>query len=146
VAEILLLAVGRDTVLDDIGAAAVRTGDDFDNHALTLAHCSIIRVWHTTPLRWSKYFSGEQMLVLKSEDLFERTQETLELVLNFLDLPKWEPEALEMHNKGNYKREMNLSASSGWKNTLSRATRGSTSTWAWISVGRCLSTASHVKR
>lgn len=49
VAEILLLAViGCDAVLDDIGAGAVRTGDDFSNHALTLAHCSIIRVWHTT--------------------------------------------------------------------------------------------------
>ena len=46
-------------------------------------------------MRWSRFFGDEQMLVLKSEDLFERPQDTLKLVLNFLDLPDWEPEAWE---------------------------------------------------
>jgi hypothetical protein len=46
------------------------------------------------------------MLVLKSEDFFERTQGTLERVLNFLDLPNWEPEASGKRNKGEYKPEM----------------------------------------
>jgi Sulfotransferase domain len=57
-------------------------------------------------LQWSKYFGGEQMLVLKSEDFFERTQGTLERVLDFLDLPNWGPEALENRNKGKYEPEM----------------------------------------
>ena len=58
-------------------------------------------------LRWSKFYSQEQMLVLKSEDLFERTLETLKLVLDFLGLFDWEPEAVEIRNKGRYGQEMN---------------------------------------
>ncbi len=57
-------------------------------------------------LRWSKYFGEEQTLVLKSEDFFERAQGTLERVLDFLDLPNWEPEASEKRNKGKYEPEM----------------------------------------
>ena len=44
------------------------------------------------------------MLVLKSEDFFERPQETLKPVLDFLDLPDWEPEAWESGQKHNYER------------------------------------------
>ena len=44
-------------------------------------------------LRWSEFFPKEQMLVLKSEDLFEHQRETLKRVLAFLKLPDWEPEA-----------------------------------------------------
>ena len=47
------------------------------------------------------------MLVLKSEDFFERTLDTMQLVLDFLDLPDWEPGALEKtftdRNEGHYK-------------------------------------------
>ncbi len=60
-------------------------------------------------LRWSRFFSKEQMLVLKSEDFFERPRETLNLVLDFLDLPDWEPEASELRdkvNKGKYEQKM----------------------------------------
>jgi sulfotransferase family protein len=57
-------------------------------------------------LRWSRFFAEEQMLVLKSEDFFERTQDTLECVLNFLGLPNWELEASEKRNKGKYEAKM----------------------------------------
>jgi hypothetical protein len=57
-------------------------------------------------LRWSKFFAQEQMLVLKSEDFFERPMDTLMLVLDFLDLPGWEPEASEVRNRGTYTQEM----------------------------------------
>jgi hypothetical protein len=57
-------------------------------------------------LRWSKYFDDEQMLVLKSENFFECPQDTLERVLDFLDLPNWEPEASEKRNRGKYEQEM----------------------------------------
>ena len=61
-------------------------------------------------LRWTEFFSKEQMLLLKSEDFFERTQETLKFAFNFLDLPDWEPEASEVipkkRNKGEYEREI----------------------------------------
>ncbi len=57
-------------------------------------------------LRWSEFFSKEQMLVLKSEDFFARPQETLQVVLEFLGLPGWEPEAEELmggkRNEGRY--------------------------------------------
>jgi hypothetical protein len=62
-------------------------------------------------MRWSKFFPHEQLLVLKSEDLFERGPDTLRRVLRFLDLPGWEPEDWEQvptkRNKGkSYDRGM----------------------------------------
>jgi hypothetical protein len=58
-------------------------------------------------LRWSEFYGQEQMLVLKSEDFFERAPETLKLVLDFLDLSNWKPETWEIRNKGHYEQEMN---------------------------------------
>jgi hypothetical protein len=48
------------------------------------------------------------MLVLKSEHLFQRVPDILKLVLNFLGLPDWEPEAskLSKRNKGKYRQKM----------------------------------------
>jgi hypothetical protein len=60
-------------------------------------------------LRWRRFFSAEQMLVLKSEDLFERPQDTLKRTLEFLDLPGWEPEASAFRserNKGGYEQKI----------------------------------------
>jgi hypothetical protein len=61
-------------------------------------------------LRWTRYFDKEQILVLKSEDFFESPIETLKVVLEFLDLPEWEPEAEKLmggkRNEGRYEREM----------------------------------------
>jgi hypothetical protein len=53
-------------------------------------------------LRWMEFFPGEQLLVIKSEDLFERPQETLEPVLDFLALPDWAPEARESGARHRY--------------------------------------------
>jgi hypothetical protein len=63
-------------------------------------------------LRWSEFFSKEQMLILKSEDFFERPVETLKVVLTFLDLPDWQPEASELQHRrhtGTYKQKMDPS-------------------------------------
>jgi hypothetical protein len=64
-------------------------------------------------LRWMKYFPKEQMLVLKSEDFFEDPAETLEVVLDYLELPRWKlpEEVLERgkRNAGNYEQEMDPS-------------------------------------
>jgi hypothetical protein len=51
--------------------------------------------------RWSEFFSKEQMLVLKSEDFFREPVKTLKDVLDFLDLPEWEPEASQLQKKRN---------------------------------------------
>jgi Sulfotransferase domain len=57
-------------------------------------------------LRWSEFFGREQILVLKSEDFFERPADTLKLVLDFLELPGWEPEGAEVRNRGTYTENM----------------------------------------
>jgi hypothetical protein len=60
-------------------------------------------------LRWSRFFGKEQMLVLKSEDLYEHPTETLRVVLSFLDVADWEPEAAELNikrNEGRYEQKM----------------------------------------
>ncbi len=57
-------------------------------------------------VRWPEFFNNEQLLVLKSEDLFESPQQTLKVVLAFLGLPEWEPEASKLlgnkRNEGRY--------------------------------------------
>jgi hypothetical protein len=63
-------------------------------------------------LRWFEVFSKEQMLILKSEEFFERPIETLKVVLTFLDLSDWQPEASELQQRrhsGTYKQEMDPS-------------------------------------
>lgn len=59
---------------------------------------------------WSKPFGNEQMLMLKSEDFFEHPTETLKVILGFLGLLDWEPEASEIRNrrknKGEYEQKM----------------------------------------
>jgi hypothetical protein len=60
-------------------------------------------------LRWAEFFPREQLLVLKSEDFFESPNETLKLVLDFLDLPDWEPAPSELggrRNTGPYEGRM----------------------------------------
>jgi hypothetical protein len=60
-------------------------------------------------LRWAKFFSREQMLVLKCEEFFEYPQETLTRVLKFLELSEWKPNASELddkRNEGSYERAM----------------------------------------
>jgi hypothetical protein len=61
-------------------------------------------------LRWSEFFDRDQMLVLKSEDLFAHTPETLKIILDFLELPEWKPESWretpQKRNEGTYKRRI----------------------------------------
>jgi Sulfotransferase domain len=51
--------------------------------------------------RWSEFFPREQILVLKSEDFFDNPRQTLKVVLEFLDLPEWEPEPSKLEIKRN---------------------------------------------
>jgi hypothetical protein len=63
-------------------------------------------------LRWFEFFGKEQMLILKSEDFFERPVETLKVVLTFLDLPDWQPEPSELQQRrhtGTYRQKMDPS-------------------------------------
>ncbi len=38
---------------------------------------------------WFKYFNKEQILIIRSEDLFDNPKEVVKNVINFLNLPKW---------------------------------------------------------
>lgn len=53
-------------------------------------------------IHWSKYFQREQLLVLKSEDLFKSRQETFSKVLEFLDLTDWKLPESRVHNQLQY--------------------------------------------
>ena len=57
-------------------------------------------------LRWSQFFGRDRMLVLKSEDFFERPWEALGRALDFLGLPDWQPEIWEIRNSGGYTERM----------------------------------------
>jgi hypothetical protein len=55
--------------------------------------------------RWLELFAREQLLVIKSEDMFGNVPDTLRRILAFLDLPDWEPEVTpvwEARNEGQY--------------------------------------------
>jgi len=51
---------------------------------------------------WHACFPREQMLVLKSEDLFEDPRRVFCRTLDFLALPGWEPEHFPAYNVGRY--------------------------------------------
>jgi hypothetical protein len=51
-------------------------------------------------LHWRKCFSKDQILVLKSEDFFERTPETLDVVLKFLGLSPTRSPKLQTNFRG----------------------------------------------
>ena len=53
-------------------------------------------------LLWSSFFRREQMLVLKSEDLFNDTTNALERVLDLLEIPHWAPKTYSIPNKREY--------------------------------------------
>jgi hypothetical protein len=56
---------------------------------------------------WRKYFDEDQVLVLKSEDLFERPKDTLATVRGFFGQAPWEADDLddsqEAHHEGSYR-------------------------------------------
>jgi len=52
----------------------------------------------------SKFFPREQILVIKSEDLFRRTQETYEKILEFLGLELWTLKQTGPKNQGSYSK------------------------------------------
>ena len=53
-------------------------------------------------LVWSSFFPRRQLLVLKSEDLFDDTRNTLGRMLDFLEIPQWAPETYSIPNKREY--------------------------------------------
>lgn len=52
--------------------------------------------------RWHELFGRDQLLVLRSEDLFTRPGETFDQALRFLGLPPWRPPAFRTFNAVGY--------------------------------------------
>jgi len=52
--------------------------------------------------RWWAAFPREQLLVLKSEDFYQRPQEIFPKVLDFIGLPRWSPGTFREYNAGSY--------------------------------------------
>jgi hypothetical protein len=53
-------------------------------------------------INWHKLFNREQILVLKSETLFDDPPSILGRTLDFLQLPRWEPSGFEKYNLAHY--------------------------------------------
>ncbi len=58
--------------------------------------------------RWTSLFPKQQVLILRSEDLFTDPPAVLNRVFDFLDLPSWESNGHKKHNSRTY-QEMNPS-------------------------------------
>src|ERR687890_689026 len=52
--------------------------------------------------RWLQLFPWEQVLILKSEDFFQRPEEGVQRTLAFLGLGPWHPDRYQVHNPGDY--------------------------------------------
>ncbi len=56
--------------------------------------------------RWYRHFPRDQILVLHSEYGFQQPAHNYEKVLNFLDMPLWEPEQYVLLNEGDYEQSI----------------------------------------
>ena len=51
---------------------------------------------------WLKIFDRQQLLILKSEDFFDRPEAVFKQVLDYLKLPDWTPKKYRKHNDNRY--------------------------------------------
>jgi hypothetical protein len=52
--------------------------------------------------RWFKHFPRNQFLILQSETFYQDTAHEFERVLNFLQVPRWQPQTFRSSNQGKY--------------------------------------------
>jgi len=52
--------------------------------------------------RWFKFFPRKQFLIIQSEQYYSNASKIYSDVLNFLDLPEWDPKFISKHNIGKY--------------------------------------------
>jgi hypothetical protein len=51
---------------------------------------------------WFNLFNKQQLLILKSEDFFDRPEAIYQQVINFLNLPHWSPKSFKKYNYNRY--------------------------------------------
>ncbi len=54
--------------------------------------------------KWMSAFDQEQFLIIKSEDLYQRSKETMKSVFSFLEVPAFESEKYTNHLPGSYQK------------------------------------------
>jgi hypothetical protein len=85
------------------GEAAKMISDERYRSRNHRRHSYITRGYYIEQLtELAKYFSRQQIMVVKSEDLFERTQESYARILQFLELEPWTLESTTARNIGTY--------------------------------------------
>jgi hypothetical protein len=59
---------------------------------------------------WERFYPRSRLLVVKSEDLYERPAETYRQILTFLELPAWEPDRFPNYDRmwGNQKPKVSI--------------------------------------
>jgi hypothetical protein len=57
--------------------------------------------------RWQEYFPEQRLLILESGDFFRHTGQVFDRVLDFLRLPRWQPERFGNRFPGKYQQRMN---------------------------------------
>ena len=55
---------------------------------------------------WLKMFDKEQLLILKSEDFFDRPEAVFKQVLDYLNLPDWVPKKYQKYNYNRYSQRI----------------------------------------
>lgn len=89
-----------------LGNDLQKTIDNPTFHSLELAHHSyLLRGRYVDQIRrWRRYFSPEQMLILKSEEFYDNPQQIVSQAASFLELPNWEanPAIFQRFNPGAY--------------------------------------------
>lgn len=55
---------------------------------------------------WLKLFNKQQLLILKSEDFFNRPETIFKQVLDFLKIPDWSPQKYRKYNNNSYSQKI----------------------------------------
>ena len=86
-----------------LGGAYEEVIDHPDSRALALRrHSYVGRGRYAEQLqRWRALFPGEQMMIVRSSDLFDATGDTFGRILDFLGLPRWQPEEFRNYSYTN---------------------------------------------
>ena len=66
------------------------TDEDYFSHAHRRYSYLARGIYVDQIKEWHEHFDKDQLLVLKSEDFFKDTRETMQLVCDFLGLPDWD--------------------------------------------------------
>ena len=90
-------------------ARAVENDETYPDSANRM-YSYVARGFYSVQLkRWMDHFPGEQIMIRKSEDLFNDPEKIVNEVTDYLQLPSFEYDLSRIENKGNYESGLNRS-------------------------------------